>query len=237
MPLFALLLCFASLAAAADAFLYYVHRRKQLFVVGKTGEGRSRATAEVHAARGARAFLQYKRSLLQLLADQQPRMDAKDVLRMLPPPTNLPEGLYREASGGQHAPGRTFQLLHALRPGQHMLHQHPGLPLHEQAGSPWCLSCLSALVCSLVSQASTYFTRFVSRYLSVEIQVLHAVGGAALLELRPFRPDATTDSSRAPHFQPRCQFAFHSQAGCKHIKSCRYAHAGQRKVADRAPAQ
>ena len=84
------------------AFAAYVLRRKQLFNVDSLGVDRERAT--VYASKGARAFLSFKRRVLQYLADHRPRVDVSTVLSNVPT-EGLPPYLLDEVRAGEGGRG------------------------------------------------------------------------------------------------------------------------------------
>ncbi len=69
-------------AGTFAAYAAYVLRRKQLFNVRPSGG--QRESAAVYASKGARAFLLFKRRVLQFLAEHRPRTDVHAVLANVP---------------------------------------------------------------------------------------------------------------------------------------------------------
>ncbi|KAL4438011.1 hypothetical protein ABPG77_004232 [Micractinium sp. CCAP 211/92] len=72
----------------------YVAMRKQLSYVRQDRDG---APHRVYASRSAEAWLQYKRAVLQLLAERRPRLEAGIVQRQVALPSRLPEFYHKEA--------------------------------------------------------------------------------------------------------------------------------------------
>ena len=207
--------------------------------------------------KGARAFLWYKRELLQLLADRQPRLEVGEVAANLPLPSGMDKWVRQEASGGAAGRrgwscvcgwggGSCAACLAAVVQGRARTAARcpacvwhaaaarlPALqPPHPTSALPPPPSCSLTLPCPALLQAEADLPRFVGKFMGEVVAVAQA-GQALLLELRPFPVEGGgRERRKAPTFRGHCKAFFRHKGGCKYGDACYHSHAGERQWGD-----